>query len=505
VSDEAQENPRERCVALARTLLRLLPSIAKPDVEALWPGRHRIEIGGYAFALSGLLRQYDHNQTAIAWNQARNAIAQALHGVSDSARLASAEPILTDLATWFSSLTNRWARGEFPGAYDAVLLQEGIRLDDAGYALRPGRGRDDVDPGAITHTTTTSLSDQLSSTITNVTAMFLRLRDLTNPTAEAMYVRDQLTGGLGSCLAEPWHLIFNGDRALESLHSMISTTELLERTLAAQGANDTARPVARRAACAGQWRQALRRAAESIRPLQESQLDQRCRAIVDAVAVVAPDCDIEVRAGEDGSFTQFAVLVEGPPVYMFSTIESPIVAAVQAMSRTLDKFLVLPTRMGKRLDGVGVSVIQSPLPALSIEGWEDLVPEAHSSQLADLTKTVFRDLQIVSGIGELGEHGQSHPAVLAVAGAAARSFREAISILADLDDDLARRVVEAASEVAQRVANENPSTGEETFAAALVRGYLGDLTEEYAAVTVLHLSALEWPINERGVRDLLDL
>jgi hypothetical protein len=505
VSDEAQENPRDRCVALARSLLRLLPSIVEPDVEALWPGRRRIEVGGHAFALSGLLRQYDHNQTAVAWNQARNTIAQALLGVPDSVRLAAAEPILKDLATWFSSLTNRWARGEFPGTRDAALLQEGIRLDDAGYAMAPGLGRGDVDLGAITHTTKTSMLDRLPTAITDVTAMFLRLRDLKNPTGEAMYVRNQLTDGLRSCLGEPWHLIADGDRAIESLNSLISTARLLAEVLAAHGANDAARPATRRAARGGPSGQALRRAAESARRLQDSDIDGRCREIADAVAAAAPGCDIDVRADQDASFTRFAVLVEGPPVYEFSTIEGPIVAAVQALNVTLDKFLILPTRQRKRFDQVGVSVIQSPLPALSVEGWEELVPEAHSRELADLVQTVFQELQILSGIGELSEEGQSRPEVLAVAEAAVASCKVAFDALAHLDNDFTRRVVEIAAEVARRVDEEDPSTGEETFAAALIRGLSGNPTEELLAVTVLTLCALEWPINEHGVHDLLDL
>lgn len=505
VSDEAQENPRERCVALARTLLRLLPSIVKPDVEALWPGRRRIEVGGHAFAVSGLLREYDHNQTAVAWNQARNAIAQALLGVPDTVRLAVAEPILKDLAAWFSSLANRWARGEIPGSHDSVLVQEAIRLDDAGYAMLPGLGRGDIDVGAITHTTEMSLLDPLSTAITNVTAMFLRLRDLTNPTGEAMYVRDQLTRGLTSCRDEPWHLIADGDRAIESLDSLISTAGLVAQVLAAHGANDAAGPATRRAASGGPRGQALRRAAESARRLQDREIDGRCQQIADAVAAAAPGCEIEVRADENDSFTRFAVLVEGPPVYEFATIEAPIVAAVQAQNVSLDMFLILPTREGKRFDQVGVSVIQSPLPALTVEGWEDLVPEAHSRELADMVQVVFHGLQILSGIHELNQERQSREEVRAVAQAAAASCKAALDAIARLDNDFTRHVVDLASEVARRVDEEDPSTGEETFAAALIRGLSGDPTEELLAVTVMNLCALEWPINEQGVRDFLDL
>jgi len=505
VSDEMQENPRARCVALARTLLRLHPSIVKTDVEALWPGRHRIEVGGHAFALSGLLREYDHNQTEVAWNQARSAIAQTLLGVPDSVRLAKAEPILKDLANWFSLLTNRWARGQFPGPYDSALLQKGIRLDEAGYALFPPLGRDDVDARAITHTTTTSSLDPLSSSITNVTAMFKRLRTLTNPTGEAIYVRDQVVGKLRSCLDEPWHLIADGDRATDSLQSLISTAELLTAVLRAHGATNTAPSATRRAANRGPLTQALRRAAELFRQLQESDIDRRCREIAAAVRAAAPNCEIEVRAGEEDPLSRFAVLVEGPPVYEFSTIEGAVVAAVQELNQSLDRFLIVPTRLGKRFGGVGVSVIQTPLPALDVEGWEDLVPGAHSRELADLVQSAFHGLQVLSGIGELSEKGQVHPEVGKVAEAAVVSIDDAVDALIHVDGDFTRLVVEVAAEVAQRVDEEEPGTGEETYASAIIRGLVGDPSEELRALTVLNLCALEWPINEQGVRDFLGL
>lgn len=85
------------------------------------------------------------------------------------------------------------------------------------------------------------------------------------------------------------------------------------------------------------------------------------------------------------------------------------------------------------------------------------------------------------------------------------SSKAALDALARLDNDFTRRVVDLASEVARRVDEEDPSTGEETFAAALIRGLSGDPTEELLAVTVMNLCALEWPINEQGVRDFLDL
>ncbi len=505
VSDEAQENPPERCVALARTLLRLLPSIVRPDVEALWPGRRRIEVGGHAFALSGLLREYDHNQTAVAWNQARNAIAQTLLGVPDTVRLAVAGPILNDLAGWFASLTNRWAREEFPGSHDAALLQECIRLDDAGYAMRPGLGRGEIDVGAITLTTQLSLLDPVSTAITNVTSMFLRLRDVKNPVGDAMYVRDQLTDSLRSCLEEPWHLIADGDRAVESLNALIANARLLAEVLAVDGASDGARSATHRSARAGPRSQALGRAAETARRMHDRGIDERCREIADAVADAAPGCDIEVRGDEDDSFTRFAVLVEGPPVYEFSMVEAPIVAAIQGLNAGLEKFLVLPTREGKRSDQVGVSIIQSPLPAVTMEGWEDLVPEAHPRELADLVQTVFHSLQVLSGVHDLSQAQQSQEEVRAVTDAAAASYEAALDALSALDNDFSSRVIEIAAEVMQRVEDEDPRTGHETFATAFIRGVCGDPTEEHGVVAVLALCALEWSIDEQGVREFLDL
>ena len=92
-----------------------------------------------------------------------------------------------------------------------------------------------------------------------------------------------------------------------------------------------------------------------------------------------------------------------------------------------------------------------------------------------------------------------------MAGATAASIHEALEALLDLDNDFSRFVVDIAAEVAQRVDAEDASSGDETYAAAIVRGLLGDPSEEYLATTALNLCALEWRINEQGVRDFLDL
>jgi hypothetical protein len=504
LSDDLQGSPRDRCVALARTLLRLLPSITKPDVEGLWPGRRRIEVGGNAFALSGLRRAYDHNSTKIAWNQARSTIAQTLLGTPDSVRLAVAEPLLRDLAAWLRDLTNRWARDEFPSLHDQTLLHEAIRLDEAGYDITPGFGRLDIDLGAITEIEHMSWLDPLSTTITNVTELYRRLRDVTNPAGDAMYVREQVIESAQTCLGEPWHLINEGDQAIASLNKIITTTAQLVDVLAARAADESARFVTRRAATRGPRGQALTRAAHVATRLRDTRIDGRRREIAEAVTAAAPGCSVDVIAGEHGGFTRFVVLVEGPPLYEYVTIQDSVVAAVQALNQTLDEFLILPTRHGMRFEQVGIHLIQNPLPALDIEGWKHMLPEAHPHDLADLIQAAFQALQVLSGITELSDDGQEHQEVIAAAETTSTSFYDAFNALAKLDDDLARHAALELAQVVERVNAEMDGTSQgETFAAAICRGLSGDPSNELELFSLLNACALAWPVDEQGVREFL--
>jgi hypothetical protein len=76
----------------------------------------------------------------------------------------------------------------------------------------------------------------------------------------------------------------------------------------------------------------------------------------------------------------------------------------------------------------------------------------------------------------------SRPEVLAVAEAAAATFKAAFDALARLENDFTRRGVEVAAEVGRRVDEEHPSTGEETFAARSSADS-GDPTAKLRAVT----------------------
>ncbi len=504
VSDDAQGNTRDRCVALARTLLRLLPSIVKPDVEGLWPGGRRIEVGGHAFALSGLLREYDHNETEVAWNQARSTIAQALLGVPDSVRLTAAEPVLRNLAAWLRDLTNRWVRGEFPGSHDPGLVQRAIQLEDAGYSMPPGLGRGDIDPGVITETTKTSTLDVVSSAITNVTDMYLRLREVTNPLGEAMYVRDHVVKGIENCLQEPWHLIDNGDRAISNLNQIVSTARDLADVLSSQAVDEAHRTAVRRAATSGTTAQALRRASDMARRLLGAEIDTRRQVVADAVSAVAQGCSIEVRGGEHEGGNRFVVLVEGLPLYEYFEVQDAIVAAVQELNRPLDTFLILPTRHGKRFEQIGVHLIINPLPLANVEGWEDLVPDAHQWDLARLIQTCMLALQVLSGIADLSEQAREHPEVVAVGEEAAATFSATFKSLAESEDEFALHAAAHLAELAERVNAEIDGTSQaETFAAGIYRGLSGDPSDELTQSSLLHICALEWPVDEQGVRNFL--
>ena len=130
---------------------------------------------------------------------------------------------------------------------------------------------------------------------------------------------------------------------------------------------------------------------------------------------------------------------------------------------------------------------------------------AHRAKIKRAAEAATSSKRVLSGIGELSEEGQTRSEVTAVAETAVATLKAAFDTLAHLDNGFTRQAMAIAAEVAQRVDEEDPNAGGETFAAALSRGFSGEPTEELAAVVTLNLCALEWPINEQGVRDHLDI
>lgn len=506
VDDEIQGSGRDRCVALARTFNRLVPSIVKPDIEARWPGDREIRIGQYAESSSGLLRRYDHNQTTVAWNTARHAIAHALLGVPDALRLGLAAPLIRDLVPWYREVCTRWIRGEPPAARDVALQLDAIRLNDAGYALPPSLGSADVAFGEVNSPTSTSMTDPLSLAITTTTDLFVRLREAANPTALTMYVSDHLVTHTRECLSEPWHLIPNGEEPIASLNQLLETSNDLVEVLYALAADSQYAGVMRRAAARGPSRLALSHAADMARQLRRSSLEIRRDQIRSAISATAPEWGVDIRSDEVDGYLRFAVMLEVPSLMDWLERQEHVQNVVQVLSedQAMVQFLVLPTRHSKRFDQIGFHFIRNPLPAVSIDGWEHLVPAVHDHCLAELIRDGVRALQVLSAVAELPDEGRTHPEVVAAVELMNQLLSDSVESLTSQHDDLANEAANELVRFAERVQAELEGTWRgATFAAAVAGGFAGEQSDEFMLVSLLGVCSLAWPVDPESVRGLL--
>jgi hypothetical protein len=505
VDDERQGNPRDRCVALAQILLRLLPSIDKTDIEALLPGRLSLEIGGHVFGMSGLVRRYDHSESEVAWSQARIAVARALLGTPDTIRLSLAYPVVRDTAQFLREIGNRWVRGELTAARVRPLAQTAARLEHAASHLTPALGRRDIEPTVISPGSAPTTADSLSTLITNCASLLGRLRDEPDQPRVRAFIREHVLRQAKACLDEPWYLIDEGDKAADYLRQIMSDCRdldgvlgLLQSTL---GAVSQIRDSARRVSA----HHALRHCGKEARQLRSASFDGRKTEIAAALAAITGDA-VDVLTEEREGLVHHAVLIPVPTLFRWYELQSGIVDALQQLKLPAEQFLILPLRNGKRIEGQGANLIISPLPVIDVGDWQPLLPEVHVGKLESLVSTAIRELGVMSGLTELTTEQRAHPDVVALGRQSGESLSDTLHELADNPDVFTAEVLSEIEKIATRLQEEEQGAAQApTFAAAVALAATGRSTNEAELVGWMKICAIEWEIDPAVVREALGI
>ena len=188
VSEPDQGDAREYAVETGRQLLRTLPDISSVDVKAVLSGGRTLEVDGFEYGSSELLRQHDHHPATVGWNQDRMRLAQTLFGASETERLTEAAGLLGEAAELVRDIGNAFVQSQGRLAKD--LERRRIALTNRGQSLPPRIGMSPLseDGGA-------EVSDPLSGIITNISGNMLPR--LTNPdgyAALSAFVNQTLLG-----------------------------------------------------------------------------------------------------------------------------------------------------------------------------------------------------------------------------------------------------------------------------------------------------------------------
>jgi hypothetical protein len=340
--------------------------------------------------------------------------------------------------------------------------------------------------------------------ITDLTGLFLRLRNVDNPAGLAIHLRDHVVKYLNLSMDEPWQLTGHQDRAVGNLIELGKLVGHLIEILMALAADAHSIGAIRRAGSQG-GAQALVRAAETAKRVHDTALDRRCQIIADAVAPTVPGSEVEVRGEEQDGFTRFVVAIETTSLFGYILEQQDTVStAIQSLNRTMDQFIAVPTRSGKRFVDVGIQVIMNASAGMSTDGWEQLLPEVHPNDLNVTVRAALDGLVALSGITDLPEDRQNHPDVVAFAEATVERVRETIEQLADSGDELAEAIVVDLLEIVGRVNEElgGRSVGE-TYASAVAGALNSDPTPEIELMSRMHLCALLWPVDPAEVKAFL--
>lgn len=498
-------DPRARCLDLARVLLPLLPSIIATDIEVLLPGGQRMEIGGHVQGMSGLLRRYDHDQTEQAWNQAQIGVVQRLVGAPDTARLSAASPIVCALAEVVRESSGRWLRAEPPKRRDLELRQAIRRLYKAAEDLPPTLRAPDINLQAISGSNTLSTSDPLANATTQAARLIARISEEDNHALLAAYARDHVLKPLRQAFDEPWHLVADGARVVEALNDLAGDVKGIHDVLVARAVGGLHSRQIEKTARRGAARFALARCSTEANDIIAQLANDRSHELLAAVNDAVPDHPANILLEETDGFYEFALLVDGPPLFEWAGVEQSITSLLKAQRRSTESFVVIPLRRGRRIADTGVRVMTDALPITDLGEWESRLPDAHPTVLAPKVAAATTALQELSALADLPQAQREHPEVARVASEANEHLSEAVAALREHDGEFIDYVLAQILNVAERVQadldGERPS---QTFAEAVAMGMLGTPTDEWALVVALWVCAAEWEIEPDAVRRFLN-
>ena len=500
VSDEVHEGAHDRVIRLARVLLRTLPSIGKTDVKVLLPGGQPYIIGGLEIGSTGLVRPNDHDQSKVAWNRARMAVARSLVGEPDSTRLATAADVVRDLAALVRDFGNRWVRRDFSQSDSHRLVRELERLSDAGHQMRPAlardRGTNEQDDGGDAG------GGDLLGFINQITDNAIpRLVRGNGRPALIAFLAETVLPGIGEAENEPWHLLGDSASVIESLRLLAEAIERIASVLRQQELGSVAAGDALRTARAASRSTAL---AAAARPAEEglaTNLESRRSSLESAFASSLRQ-PVSLLAERRDGIARFALVMELPSIFSWASELEGIVRTIQAHRTEHEQFLIVPTRDGLRLEGIGFSLIQTPMPTPDVGPWAQRLPVARETLLADCVDRAVSSLQWLSGLNDLHPDQRIHPAIASLEERARETHRAAVEELEGSSPDALREhAVRKVGEWRATVEAEVPGHNvQSTFAATCMEGLLGVPNELVSEIGELRSAAIEWEIDQAIVR-----
>ena len=490
VSEPDQGDAREYAVETGRQLLRTLPDISRVDVKAVLPGGRTLEVGGFEYGSSGLLRHYDHHPATVGWNQDRIRLAQTLFGASETERLTEATGLLAEAAELVREIGNAFAQSR--GRPAEALDRRRVALTARGQSLPPQLGM-----SPLSGEGGPELGDPLSVIISNICGNMLpRLANPDGYATLSAFVNQTVLGkNIPAVKEQPWKLIGfeSAPPVLDELSTGLSDIAAVLAELRAD-ARSASKIVS--AGRRGSVRGALGRAAKLSRQLTHRRIQKQRAGVRTALQSTGWAVDVCWSDGDPakGEFSNFAVTVTLDSLADWPAAFDELIPKLQELSVLGESPLLVPVVNDRSVPRFTVRVGSKVWAVGNLGEFEHLLPEQLDQRLTSPFVAARSALEVYSALSVLRREGGLHHSVSQLRERTLLEYNQAAAAIRAVGEDVVvAALTEWLGEIYGQAEKEwNGEIAASAFATSMVEGVLQPESLEATRQGVALLLSLQW-------------
>ena len=449
-----------------------------------------LEVNGFEYGSSGLLRQYDHHSATVGWNQDRIRLAQTLFGATETERLTEAAGLIGEAAELVRDIGNAFvqSRGRLADALDRRRIAVAAR----GQSLPPRLGM-----SPLSEEGGTELSDPLSGIIANICGNVLpRLSNPDGYAALSAFVNETVLGkDIPAVEAQPWRLIGfkTAPPVLDELSAWLSDIAAVLTELRADASSlSRVVSIARR----GPARGALARAAKLSRESTSRRAQKRRSAVKRMLQSTGWTVDVLWSDEEPpkGGFSNLAVTVALESLADWQAASDELVQKLEELRVPGESPLLVPLLEGRSVLRLTVRLISRVCPVNDFGEFEHVLPEQLEQRLTNPFIAARSALEVYSALSVLRREGGLHSSVSQLLERKLLEYDQAATAIRALGEDVLVAVLtELLGEIHGQVEKEwNGEIAAGAFATSMVEGVLQPESLEAQRQVGALLMSLQW-------------
>lgn len=500
VSEAVQGDASERSVKLGKQILRILPEIDRVDIRAQPPGGGTLEINGYEYGMSGLLRKYFYDDEAVLWNQNRFQLARSLIGSTETERLQEARQLLPEVAQFIRDVAKAFVLDQTgTGKHWRGLDDRRAALSSRARWLQPKRvtfppSDHDDEP----------LRDSFSGLVGDIcdNIVFRLLNPAQYHALSAYIIQTVLGKHVPDVRNQPWYLIGNDHppSALDEIVAVLVDIHviLVELTEEPQASN-TLVNLAQRIGPS--------RALVQVAKLAKQRTIQRVQAHRKKVESALKSTPYEVKVywvdGDrfKGEMSNFAVSVSVDRLTDWCDSIVLLLPIIQSVKDVLETPLLVPVLHGYTVPLCAQQVTEQGLSAADLGHFASMLPTPVVGKMTVEVGSALSALQVISGLSVLDDDDPD-PRIHDVLRGALRDLNDAVERVVGLgQDDVVLAVADYLFELSKDVEGEWTGNSD---TAAFARENFNKLKLPYNSESVidqrdfLFMLSIHWDVNSES-------